>query len=360
MRKSNNRMAAFRQSGRARKITILEVAEAAGVSIASVSRVVNGLDNVAPPTRKAVLKAIERLNYVPHSGGRALATRRSNLIGVILPDIHGEYFSELVRGIDAAAREKCLHVLVSSAHGDAGEVLSLIREMRGRIDGLVLMSPFLNTDELMSAMPGDLSAVLLNNSGGRQVDSFAIDNFGGARDATRHLIACGRRNIAHIAGPKGNLEAETRRAGYLAAIAEMRGDVQPLILSGDFTDASGFEAGLAISACRSDYDAVFAANDMMALGCLAAFNERGVAVPEDIALVGFDDVPLARFVNPSLTTVGANIASLGRMALRRVVERIEGDETEFADVTIQTRLAVRRSCGSVGPASRDSKPNARG
>lgn len=351
-------MAASRQPRRTRKVTVLEVAEEAGVSIASVSRVVNRLGNVAPPTRKAVLKAIEKLNYVPHSGGRALATRRSNLIGVILPDIHGEYFSELVRGIDAAAREKGLHLLVSSAHGDAEEVLSLIREMRGRIDGLVVMSPFLNTDDLMGAMPGDLSAVLLNSSGGRLVDSIAIDNFGGARDATRHLIAGGRRKIAHIAGPKGNLEAETRRAGYLAAIAEMRGEVQPLILPGDFTDASGVEAGRTISAGKGDYDAVFAANDMMALGCLAALNERGVSVPGEIALVGFDDIPLARFVNPSLTTVGANIASLGRMALRRVVERIEGDESEFADVTVQTRLEVRRSCGSAHPVGGKSKRNA--
>jgi len=346
-------MGAAKLSERLGKVTVKEVAEAAGVSTASVSRVVNEHDNVAASTREAVLEAITRLNYMPHNAGRVLATRRSRLIGVILPDIYGEYFSELVRGIDQAAREHGLHLLVAGSHGDAAEARGLIREMHGRVDGLILMSPYLESTELMAAVSRDMRTVLLNSAGESRIDSFAIDNFAAARMAARHLIAAGRRKIAHIAGPAGNIEAGQRRAGYEAALAEA-GDLRPIILQGDFTDAAGAEAGRTIAAHTEDFDAVFAANDMMALGCLAALAEVGVKVPDDVAIVGFDDIPLARFVNPALTTVGVDIAGLGRKALEKVAARIDGDDAAFEDITIHTRLVVRRSCGAARQEPGDS------
>lgn len=327
------------------KVTVKEVAEAAGVSIASVSRVVNDHDNVAASTREAVLEAIARLNYMPHSAGRTLATRRSNLIGVILPDIYGEYFSEIVRGIDMAARERGLHLLVSSSHGDAAEARELLRQMHGRVDGLILMSPYLDAAALTQAVSPEARVVLLNSPGGGRCDSIAVDNFAGAYQAVKHMLDLGRRRIAHIAGPDGNIEAERRRAGYLAALAS-GSDLKPEIFPGDFSERAGAEAGRAIAAQANRIDAVFSANDIMALSCLAALTEAGVRTPEDIALVGFDDIPLARFVSPPLTTVSVSIAEIGRSALERIVRRIEGDGTEIEEVTIQPELIVRRSCGA--------------
>ncbi len=327
------------------KVTVKEVAAAAGVSIASVSRVVNGHDNVAAPTREAVMEAVNRLGYMPHSAGRALATRRSGLVGVILPDIYGEYFSELVRGIDHAARERGLHLLVAGSHGDAAEAHGLIREMHGRVDGLILMSPYLESKELTLALAQDLPTVLLNSTAGDQIDSFSIDNFAAAHMAIRHLISVGRKKIAHISGPNDNIEAKQRRAGYECALAES-GGLQTAILPGDFTETAGAKAGLEIAARAENFDAVFAANDIMALGCLATLTEAGLNVPRDVAIVGFDDIPLARFVNPTLTTIGVDIAGLGRKALEKVFARIDGENSACEDITIQTKLIVRRSCGA--------------
>ena len=332
--------------------TIKDVASRAEVSVASVSRVLNDNGPVTPETRARVLKAVEALRYVPHSGARSLITRKTDTIGVILPDLFGEFFSEMIRGLDLAAREKGLHLIVSSSHDDADEASAAIRSMRGRVDGLIVLSPHLDAANLAAALAGATPVLLMNGVAAEDRASIVVDNHGGAVAAVNHLISGGRTRIAHIAGPAGNLEAEARLAGYHEAMAAA--GLKPRVESGDFTQASGHGAGSALLAGERP-DAVFAANDMMAVGALLAFKEAGVRCPEDMALVGFDDVPIAALVQPGLTTMRINIAETGRRALLRLVDLIEAKDGAPgpSNEIVRPTLVVRESSSINGtrPAS---------
>ncbi|KAK0360515.1 hypothetical protein LTR94_026996, partial [Friedmanniomyces endolithicus] len=289
----------------AKAATIRDVAERAKVSVASVSRVLNRSESISEVTRQRVLDAVEHLRYVPHVGARSLSTSRTDTFGVILPDLFGEFFSELIRGMDLAARSHGKHLIVSSSHGDTEETLSALRSMRGRVDGMIVLSPHVRAANLAADVAGRTPVVLMNgglDEVGRP--SIAIDNLGAAEAAVAHLIASGRSRIAHIRGAAGNLEADIRAQGYEQAI---KGQAA-IVVEGDFSQASGHRAATALLAQSPRPDAIFAANDMMALGALLAIQEAGLRCPEDIALVGFDDIPLASGVERLLGLVqaGAN------------------------------------------------------
>lgn len=324
--------------------TIRDVAKAAGVSVATVSRAMNGADNVLPETRARILAAAAELRFTPSGAARSLITRRTDTIGALLPDLHGEYFSELIRGIDQAARTRGLHLLVSSSHGDAKEAAAALRAMSGRVDGLIVMSPHADAEFLSLNLPQGLPAVLVNTGAPhRGHSSWEVDNFGGARAMAAHLAARGHRRIAFVAGPQENHEARERLRGWRAGVPEaQRGPV----IAGDFTEESGWAAGRAIAAMPERPDAAFAANDMMAIGCLAALGEAGLRVPEDIALAGFDDIPIARYVSPALSTVRVGIAELGRRALEGLATTLEDpQQAGQRHETLPTELVIRKSCG---------------
>jgi LacI family transcriptional regulator len=215
--------------------------------------------------------------------------------------------------------------------------------MRGRVDGLIVLSPHLDAANLATTLAGRLPILLMNGGAGAGRPSIVVDNHGGAVEAVEHLIATGRRRIAHIAGPAGNLEAEARLAGYLEAMAAA--GLPTTVVDGAFTQASGHRAGEALAAMARRPDAVFAANDNMAVGAMFALQEAGLRVPEDVALVGFDDVPLASLVRPGLTTLKIDIAETGRRALERVVGFIEsaGEAAAAACEVVRPALVVRPS-----------------
>lgn len=331
-------------------ITIKDVARQANVSVATVSRALNGHEHVAEAVRKRVSHVASELRYSPHHAARSLSSRRTHTIGVVLPDLHGEFFSELMRGIDQVARERGLHLLVSSYHGHPEEQGAALRAMRGRVDGLLVMSPYVaNTDFLTENLTPSLPAVLINTQlPGADYAALSIDNYRGARAMMRHLIEAGHRRIAFIAGPGHNFDAHERLRGYHDALAEALPDAQAWVLQGDFDEASGHRAGRELLAAEVRPDAVFAANDMMALGCLFAFNQGGVQLPRDIALVGFDDIPLARYVHPSLTTMRVNIAELGGRALRALLDLPQSLPPQQEPLTPE--LIVRESSLSSTPA----------
>jgi len=339
--------------------TIKDVARVAGVSVATVSRALNGHANVTPQTREHVMGVVAQLRFVPSSAAQSMITRRTHTVGALLPDLHGEYFSELIRGIDLAARARGLHLLVSSSHGDAAEAAAALRAMNGRVDGLLVMSPHVNADFLWGNVPDDLPAVLMNTrvAGGNH-SSFAVDNHGGAYAMVRHLIERGHRDIAFVAGPESNFEAQERLAGYRAAIADLLpGGTGERVLQGDFTQESGFRAGSQVVALTNRPSAVFASNDAMAIGCLSALNEAGLQVPQDIALAGFDDIPISRYVNPSLTTVRARITELGGLALERLASAIEEPGRIGAQhQTLRADLIVRQSTAAPSPLSPSLRP----
>jgi LacI family transcriptional regulator len=338
--------------------TIKDVARAAGVSVATVSRAMNGADNVLPETRQRILEAAKALRFTPSGAARSLITRRTDTIGALLPDLHGEYFSELIRGIDQAARARGLHLLVSSSHGDADEAAAALRAMNGRVDGLLVMSPHADGEFLALNLPGRLPAVLVNTGIDLQGHArFVVDNFGGAQAMTRHLGAGGRKRVAFIAGPQANHEAQERLRGYRAGL---RPGQREIVLEGDFNEESGGAAGRRIAQMKPRPDAVFAGNDMMAIGCMAALAEAGLRVPDDVAVGGFDDIPIARYLAPPLTTIRVPIAALGAAALDALAKEVEAVQpgaghTAVMPVVMPVELVVRRSCGS-GPPARPLPP----
>lgn len=333
--------------------TIKDVARHSGVSVATVSRALNGHPSVTDALRLRVRAAAAELRYTPHSGARSLITRRTDTVGVLLPDLHGEFFSELIRGIDVAARSLGLHLLVSSSHGDAAEAGAVLRAMQGRVDGVLVMSPYLDASVLAANLPPTFPLVLMNTPiEGSERSAVLVDNYGGAHAMVRHLVGCGRQRIAFITGPLDNLDARTRLLGYRNAMSAFAPGQVEQVLRGDFTEEGGYRAARQVLSMTVLPDAVFAANDIMAIGCLFAFGEAGVEVPRDIALVGFDDIPVARYITPSLTTVRVRIADLGGRALEQLVAAIGRDETSHATTeTLRAELVVRASCGMHGHAT---------
>lgn len=317
---------------------------------------------MADGTRRKVVEAVAALSYVPHSGARSLSTSRTDTVGVILPDLFGEFFSELIRGMDVAARANGLHLIVSSSHDDAADAAAAIRSMRGRVDGLIVLSPHLDSANLTSNLSGRLPVLVMNGgSADAGRPSIAVDNVGGAVAAVEHLLAQGYRRIAHIAGPIGNLEARERQAGYLQALATA--GQAPVIVTGSFTQASGHVAVTDLLQRTDRPDALFAANDMMAIGAMLAIQEAGLRCPQDIAVVGFDDVPISSLVRPGLTTMHIDIAETGRRAMERLVGLIAAANLPdaVADTTRETirpRLVIRQSCGSTQTSTLDGGASA--
>ncbi len=315
--------------------TIRDVARAAEVSVASVSRVLNRHDNVRPALREKVEAAARALGYVPHAGARSLSLARSNAIGVVLPDLHGEFFSELLRGMDREASERGLQLLLSNMHADPARGVEALHTMRGRVDGLVVMAPHIDPDQLFAHLPPGVPAVLVSCAPHRQPrPELRIDNAAGAQAMVDHLVATGRRRIFHLAGPAGNIDAEERLAGYRAAMAAA--GLESHVERGTFLEESGVSVAERMVREGMDVDAVFAANDMMAIGALMAFRRAGIAVPDRIAVAGFDDIPLARLISPSLTTLRIDIAGLGERAVARLIEQIDGG----ADHSVELRAPM--------------------
>jgi LacI family transcriptional regulator len=322
--------------------TIRDVARAADVSVATVSRTLNGIENVAGMTRDRVLKVASELDYIPHSGARSLSSKRTDTIGVLLPDLHGEFFSELIRGIDLAARARGLHLLLSSSHGDPVEAAAALRAMRSRVDSIIMMSLNAGNDAVVPAAPAGVPLVLLGgNRRSAGHPSFVIDNYAGAFAITEHLADGGKRQVAFVAGPADNIEAKERLRGYRAALKHAGGPFPEWIVQGDFGEVSGREAARTLAAADPP-DAIFCANDMMAIGCLEGLRDAGVAVPADVALAGFDDIPITRYVNPPLTTAAVPIAEMGRLALECCADVIAGRQPDRQHIFKPT-LVIRAS-----------------
>ena len=326
-------------------VTIRDVAARAGVSVATVSRVFNQKGPIREETVRRVMDVAGAMQYVPHAGARSLSTRSTRTIGVVLPDLHGEFFSEVIRGIDLAARESGYHLLLSGSHADRDEMRAVVQAVRGMVDGLIVMSPDLDPAALVGELPRNIPVVLLN-ARVKGHPCITIDNAGGAREMVRHLVGLGHRRIAFFSGPPNNADAEQRRRGYRAGLSEA--ELAPVEIEGTFTEESGYEAARQFIRLSPRPTAVFACNDSMAIGALSAFNEAGLQVPDDVALVGFDDIPIARFLAPPLTTVKVPIADLGRQGFDVLAHLRGAGENGHRrnNVKLNTTLIVRRSCGT--------------
>lgn len=327
--------------------TIRDVARRAQLSVATVSRALNGFENVSEESRKRVAEAVRDLDYVPHAGARSLSLARTNAIGVVLPDLHGEFFSEIVRGMDRVASQRGYLLLLSNLHGSKRQAALALQAMRGRVDGLVIMAPQLSQEDLSAALPSGLSAMLVNtrDSSGRHA-SVHLDNRAGAKAVVDHLASLGRKRLIHIAGPAGNIDAQQRAEAFREA-ASARG-LSFEIVDGNFEEESGHRAIASLLRSGADFDAVFAANDNMAIGAIQALRETGLQVPEDVAVAGFDDIPLARHLG--LTTVRVRIAELGERAISRLIALLGGlderaDELHAPEIVIRATTDPKAASG---------------
>lgn len=342
--------------------TIRDVAREAGVSIATVSRVFNQASLVRQDTCEHVRGVASRLDYWPNSAARSLITNRTSAVGVLLPDLHGEFFSEVIRGIDLAARREKYQVLVSSSHASAETLVAAVRALRGRIDGLIVMAPDADATEAIQDFSTRFPVVLLNPGPvSLECASLSIANFEGAHAAVTHLAGLGHRRIALLRGPAGNADAGERRRGWKQALHEAGLAAAPeLEIAGDFSESAGFAAMERLLGLEPRPTAVFAANDCMAVGLLAAAREAGLRVPDDLAVCGFDDIAIARYLTPALTTVDVDACELGERALLRLLPFARARRpAEVRHETLPTRVVVRDSCGAANRAAPDPKSRRR-
>ncbi|MBS1672589.1 MAG: LacI family DNA-binding transcriptional regulator [Actinobacteria bacterium] len=313
-------------SDRARMPSIRDVARLAGVSHQTVSRVLNDHPSIRPETKERVLDAIRVLDYRPNVAARALATSRSNTLG-ILSATTGEFGpTSSIASIEDAARAEqysvsTLNLPDTSPEAIGAAVRQLVRES---VDGIVVLAPQVRVFNVLRGMAVSVPFVSLQTASGSDGVTHSADQLSGARMLTEYLIELGHTDILHLAGPQDWIEAESRMRGYLDAMRDADLPTIPPI-RGDWTADFGYFAGTEL-ARRRDFTAVFAANDLMAIGLMHGFRDAGLNVPVDVSVVGFDDIPVAAHVSPPLTTVHQDFAELGRRAVRILLAQLRGEE----------------------------------
>lgn len=329
-------------SKRAKRVTIADVAAAAGASVATVSRVLNGVATVDPALVERVRLAIGDLGYRPSAAAQGLARGRSGTIGVLVPDLANPYFHDIIKSVSAVARAAGTRVLVMDSDEDAGVERELTEDLIRYADGLLLCSPRMPRADL-AALAGRGTPMLVTNRQvpGLALHSITVDFFHGMMAVCGHLAQLGHRRVAYLAGPRPAW-ANGERLRALAG-AEAFGLQVRLLPCGSTTD-EGYEAAPAV--LDSGATAVIAYNDFVAFGVLARFAELGVTVPDDISLTGFDEIDMARFSVPSLTTVAVPRDRLGRVA-GEVLGRIMGGDEDIEPETVPVQLRVRGSTGQL-------------
>jgi LacI family transcriptional regulator len=345
--------------------SIHEVAKLSGVSVSTVSRVFNGYADVSASTRQRVLASARELDYAPSAAARTLVRRRSELIGVILytgeehPDIQHPFFQEVLVGLKRSIGTIGFDLLLfaneqpgSSRGGDPHSYLRRVRHHR--VDGVVLMGVDRNDPEVEKLLQSQIPIIAVDlDVSGPRASYVSSDNMGGARLAVGHLHALGHSRVATISGPLNTKPGADRLLGYRAELQalglESRPEYEP---EGDFYAESGEAAMRVLLALPEPPTAIFAASDMMAIGALKTMRDAGVRCPKDVAIVGFDDTPLAGLLNPALTTIRQDGPGLGSAAGRSLVEMIEDSDLLAPVRVLPVELVVRESCGAGQAAGR--------
>jgi len=328
--------------------TIEDVAQAAGVSIATVSRVLNASTLVNPVTARRVQEAIRALNYIPSSAARMLASRKTQTIGLLLPEISGTFFQPMLKGIEAGVREAGYDLLIFATQNRGYETHHPRALGEQNTDGLIVFTGSLDDEELTRLNKLNFPIVLLHQSppDGINLPLITFENKSGAQSLVEHLIevhSC--RRIAFLQGPDGHEDSEWRERGYREALTKHN-----IPFDASLVASGGFDEDEARSAVENwlfegiELDTIFCGDDDAAIGVLTALQRAGKRVPQDIAVVGFDDVPAARFLTPPLTTVRAPIEQIGQQAVSELVALMRGERVEEV-VLLPVELVIRQSCG---------------
>ncbi len=326
--------------------TISDVAQRAGVSIATVSRVLNGKIPVQADKAERVRRAITELNFVPRSAARVLASRKTNTIGLVFSEIRGAFFPQLLKGIEAQLHEAGYELLVYSTHSDRPIKRKPIGEHN--TDGLLIFTTSLEKEEITRLHKINFPLVLMHETPpeGMNIPVITVENKDGAEMLVSHLIEKhGRRRIVFLRGPEGHEDSRWRERGYREALASHNIPFdEALISSGDFDQETAYYAMQTLIQNGVDFDAVFAGDDDASIGVYRALKEANRLIPDEVAVVGFDDVEFSGYISPPLTTIRAPIEEVGREAVRQLLSLLNGDQAQSL-VLMRTELVIRESCG---------------
>lgn len=331
-----------------RSANIFDVARLAGVSHQTVSRVINELPNVRPATRDRVQKAISQLNYSPSPAARALVTRRTRTIGLIVPGTADYGPASIMMHFNLAARSARYSVETVALPGpDPAAVRDVVEALlRQRVDVIVLIVDDVAVLDVVRGLEFGIPFVAVAASARRGPSIVSIDQYRGARAAVRHLVELGHRRILHVSGPPQATDALERLRGWKDELAAHRLElIDPI--PGDWSAASGYDVGRSLDVGSAT--ALFVANDHMAIGVLSALRERGIEVPRDLSVVAFDDLPESAYLYPPLTTVRQDFAALGGLIMQKVLLMVEEPETATESTPLPTTLIVRSSTRTVDP-----------
>ena len=330
--------------------TIREVAESAGVSYATVSHVINNTRLVSPETRERVLAAMNALNYRPNALARSLRQGKTNTLGLVLPDSANPFFAEISRSIEDEAFKKGYSVFLCNTELDTQRELFYVDVLsKKQVDGIVFVAAGDQADSLEFLVGRNMPVVMIDRDvPSVEVDAVLTDNQLGGYLATHHLLELGHRRIACISGPSSITPSAERMIGYRKALEEAGLPYdEKLILRGDYHAQSGMEITHSILKMNPRPTAIFALNDLMALGALRAAAEDGCTVPGDLAVVGYDDLEIARFTNPPLTTIAQPKKEIGVKAIELLVDRISRKDRSPTRLVLPPELIVRRSTQSI-------------
>lgn len=327
------------------KVTLSHVAEEAGVSPSTVSRILNGTARVNPEKEARVREVIARLGFKPDPAARALAGGRTSTIGVVTQFIDSPFYGEALRGVEDELQKSHQVPLFVSGHWDEGDELAAIEVLRQRkVDGVIALSSCLS-DETLTRVSEDVPLVVTGRRLTKpNVVSIDYDNVGGSHLAVAHLRALGHQNIAFIAGPMTHADARERLAGYVAALGAEASRDSRLVVQADYQEQGGFDAMNQLLDSGAPFTAVLVANDQMAYGARLALYRRGIALPEAISLVGFDDLYWSRYAIPPLTTVHHSAYDLGASAAKAMMDLIGGQSRVYP--ILEASLIVRETTAS--------------
>jgi DNA-binding LacI/PurR family transcriptional regulator len=344
------------RGSRPRHPTIVDVAERAGVSKSLVSLVMRGAPNVSDEKRLAVTKAAEEIGYRPNAVARSLVRRRSYVIGVMVSDLHNPYFTEVMDGVEVAARADGYHALFNSGgRTAAGEADAIDTLLQLRTDGVVMAGPVLPPRRIALVASSVPVVVVARHSRSPAHDSITNDDRMGARLAVDHLVALGHRRVAHVDGGSGAGSAQ-RLAGFLEAMERHGLSASATVVRGSFTEEGGRDGVTAVVRGRRRATAIFVGNDLAAVGALDALDHHGLRVPEDVSLVWYDNIALAGLGHIDLTTIDQPRREMGVTAVRLLLERRDEDRRSARHLVVPPSLVVR---GSTGPPPQGPRASAR-
>ncbi|MGG4490254.1 LacI family DNA-binding transcriptional regulator [Metabacillus idriensis] len=325
-----------------------DVAEKANVSKATVSRVLRNPETVKKDTREKVLAIIEQLNYQPNILARHFRRSETNTILVVVPNIMNTVFSHILGGIEHAAGEKGYRVLLANTNKQVEKEYEYLDHLKQRqVDGMILLSARMDKGvlgEVMRQYPVVLTADYLE---GIAIPTVSIDNVSSARTATEHIIKLGHSRVAHITGPLHLLLSQDRLKGYRQALLQNDLAVDNILIQeGDFSYESGYNQMTKLLALEHPPTAVFSANDEMATGVIKAAKDYGLSVPEDLAVVGFDNIKLSAIYDPGITTIAQPMFEMGKKSMELLLEQINGVEMTKRQYVLENELIIRESCGA--------------